>query len=472
MSLPSYWVSVNRKDLAEKAIVAKREKEALRAQKCKEVASYHKELALKSSKYRSLEETQPIKTPRPNDESSVREKLAADIKERLEIRRQRLAHLLAVENDQYMRELKELRDKEREQDPWNISRLKEQIEELQKKRKETEQNMQKRHMHHLFRSSASVKECEENQLQDEVVQSWEQRKEELERLNLEKKEKKRERQKVLELEYMKSDKEAKEVEMELLDEQEKWSCLVQSNVAKLNEAEAEIKRLKVEHEILISHIEKLLKYQERRKMLRDLQRQGTTRIHSLWQPKEKLRRMSNEAQHALDLDYKLLISLSELNNLVAEDTALSLISLDCVDDAKNKVEMQLALEKTREFEIQQMYNEEASKMWNKMQEAWSSEAVARDEILHEVFKSLSEEINRKINCVEEQQRNCISMKEACLRAISEINENSKCTTSILQDKMVYYKEKAKKLGEELESSIAKVKEEPRPQSKTYQRIFS
>lgn len=64
MALPSYWVSVNRKDRAEKAIVAKRDKEAARVQKCKEVASYHQELALKSSKYRSLEDPQALKIVR------------------------------------------------------------------------------------------------------------------------------------------------------------------------------------------------------------------------------------------------------------------------------------------------------------------------------------------------------------------------------------------------------------------------
>lgn len=64
MALPSYWVSLNRKDLAEKAIVAKREREAVRAQRCKEVASYHQDLALKSSKYRSLEEPHSLRIAR------------------------------------------------------------------------------------------------------------------------------------------------------------------------------------------------------------------------------------------------------------------------------------------------------------------------------------------------------------------------------------------------------------------------
>ncbi|KAF8792020.1 hypothetical protein HNY73_003672 [Argiope bruennichi] len=62
MALSSYWISQNRKDLAERAIVSKREKDAVRASKCMEVDSYHRQLALKSAKYRSLEEVQGLKT--------------------------------------------------------------------------------------------------------------------------------------------------------------------------------------------------------------------------------------------------------------------------------------------------------------------------------------------------------------------------------------------------------------------------
>ncbi|GIX78693.1 uncharacterized protein CEXT_714971 [Caerostris extrusa] len=91
MALSSYWVSQNRKDLAERAIVSKREKDAARAMKCLEVDFYHKNLALKSSKYKNLEEGQALKTSRANDESSVKENQKLAEKERLEYRRRKIS---------------------------------------------------------------------------------------------------------------------------------------------------------------------------------------------------------------------------------------------------------------------------------------------------------------------------------------------------------------------------------------------
>lgn len=64
MALSSYWGSQHRKDLAERAIVAKREKDAARAVKCKAADSYHKDVALKTSKYKSLEEVRGLKSAR------------------------------------------------------------------------------------------------------------------------------------------------------------------------------------------------------------------------------------------------------------------------------------------------------------------------------------------------------------------------------------------------------------------------
>lgn len=452
MALPSYWVSMNRKDLAEKAIVAKREREEHRVQRCKEVASYHQDLALKSSKYKSLEEPQSLRYAKANEESRITEKLKADKKERLEVRRERLSHFLAIENEQYMKELNELKVKERETDPWNIVKLKEQIEDLQKKRKEGEQNMQKRYMHHLYRSNnIYMKEEEEEQLKREASAAWTQRKEELEKLSLEKKQKELERMKTFELEQLKATREAREVEIMQLEEKEKWTHFVQGKADELNEAENETKKLKIEKQILLSHMENLLSLQQRRDLVRDLQKKGFHRIKALWQPKEKLRKMLSEVKHALDLDLKMLYSLGALNSTAAEDTALALLNLEDVCDARHKVEMQIAMEKTRELEIQQLFNEEASKLWDQRSEEWTLESIARDQIISGLFKHLSGEISRKIEENLEQQKKFLHVKENCLQEIDEANENAKTKKKILEEKVTYFADKAKRLGNELQA---------------------
>lgn len=64
MSRNLCYLSQQRKDLAERSIVAKREKDAARTVKCKAADSYHKDVALKTSKYKNLEEARGLKTAR------------------------------------------------------------------------------------------------------------------------------------------------------------------------------------------------------------------------------------------------------------------------------------------------------------------------------------------------------------------------------------------------------------------------
>ncbi|XP_055939230.1 trichoplein keratin filament-binding protein-like [Argiope bruennichi] len=452
MALSSYWISQNRKDLAERAIVSKREKDAVRASKCMEVDSYHRQLALKSAKYRSLEEVQGLKTSKANDESRVKESQRFAEKERLEYRRQKLAHILAIENDQYMKELKAMQDGEREKDPWNIVKLKEQIEELQRRRKEGEQNMQKRYQHHLFSSSIKAsKEKEEEELQREISEAWQQRKEELEKLSLEKQQKEKEKLQNLELEELKAKHEAREVEISQLEEQEKWSKLVEEKVNELNAADNEIQKLKAEKQILIQHLETLLSLQKRREAVRELQKKTFYKMQNMWQPKEKLRRILVEVQHSLDFDYKLLITMSAFNKSALEDTALALLDLDCVTDVKNKIEMQIAMEKEREVEIQQLYHEEATRVLNKRLEQWSLEALARDEIMTDLFKTLAKEINKKIEYNFEQEKKYLRLKEEWLKEIDEFNQKAKQTVKTLEEKKLCFLDRSKRLREELET---------------------
>ncbi|GFU26559.1 uncharacterized protein NPIL_330201, partial [Nephila pilipes] len=242
--------------------------------------------------------------------------------------------------------------------------------------------MQKRYMHHLFTSSiSSSKVKEDEQLQKEVSEAWQHRKEELEKLSLEKQHKEREKLKILELEQLKAKQEAQEVEIMQLEEQEKWSNLVEAKVNELNAAENETKKLKAEKQILIQHLETLLSLQHRRDAVRDIQRKAILKMQTMWQPKEKLRRMLVEVQHSLDFDYKLLLTMNGFNKSAVEDTAFALLNLDCVSDVKNKIEMQIAMEREREVEIQQLYNEEATRVLGKRLEQWSLEAIARDEIM-------------------------------------------------------------------------------------------
>ncbi|KAF8792025.1 Trichoplein keratin filament-binding protein like [Argiope bruennichi] len=271
------------------------------------------------------------------------------------------------------------------------------------------------------------------------------------RLSLEKQQKEKEKLQNLELEELKAKHEAREVEISQLEEQEKWSKLVEEKVNELNAADNEIQKLKAEKQILIQHLETLLSLQKRREAVRELQKKTFYKMQNMWQPKEKLRRILVEVQHSLDFDYKLLITMSAFNKSALEDTALALLDLDCVTDVKNKIEMQIAMEKEREVEIQQLYHEEATRVLNKRLEQWSLEALARDEIMTDLFKTLAKEINKKIEYNFEQEKKYLRLKEEWLKEIDEFNQKAKQTVKTLEEKKLCFLDRSKRLREELET---------------------
>ncbi|GFQ71015.1 uncharacterized protein TNCT_235131 [Trichonephila clavata] len=116
-------------------------------------------------------------------------------------------------------------------------------------------------------------------------------------------------------------------------------------------------------------------------------------MQTMWQPKEKLRRMLVEVQHSLDFDYKLLLTINGLNKSTVEDTAFALLNLDCVADVKNKIEMQIAMEREREVEIQQLYNEEATRILAKRLEQWDFKSLEeKKQYFLDRFKRYEEEL--------------------------------------------------------------------------------
>ncbi|KAG8190663.1 hypothetical protein JTE90_001272 [Oedothorax gibbosus] len=450
MALSSYWVAQQRKDLAEKAIVAKREKEAVRVQKCKATDSYHKDVALKTSKYKSLEEARGLKSARCNEESSVKENIKQLAKEKLENRRRRLAYILSVENDLYMKELKEFQDDHQEADPWNISKLKEQISDLQKKRKESEQTIQKKYMHEAFSSNIDFKnKGEDKQLQLEVSEAWQKRKEELEKLNLEKRAKEIERMKALELGQLKAIQEAKDIEKAQVEEQRKWSEIIQQKMDEFSDAEKKTKRLKLEKIILSKNLETLLTLQHRRTSVIDLKKKALQRLQTMWQAKEKLRRIQVEVLHSLDFDHKQTISIMAFNGSGIEDPTLALLDLDFVGDIRKKLEGQYALERERKEEIQSLYDEEAEKLLKKQLEQWSLESIARDELMNDLYKTLGQQIHAKLELNIAQERELFLNKESYLKEIDDASKQAKDSLKNLAEQQEYHLLCAKKMNDEL-----------------------
>lgn len=182
MFLPSY-ASKSRRDLAERAIVMKREYEAQHMQKCDSTAKYYNDIHIKSAVYRNLEDPSALSKSRTNQESGKAEVEYLKKKKQLEERRIRLQALLSEENEKYMREMKGKLSEERERDPWNLAQLKEQVEELRRKRASEEKKVAEKKAYQQWKlNSPYAREFESKLLQREVLQAWEDKKKEQERV--------------------------------------------------------------------------------------------------------------------------------------------------------------------------------------------------------------------------------------------------------------------------------------------------
>ncbi|NWW29379.1 TCHP protein, partial [Panurus biarmicus] len=203
-----------------------------------------------------------------------------------------------------------------------------------------------------------------------------------------------------------------------LEKQQAETLLQQIEELKLQETKAT--KLKKEQENLLKQQWELENLEEERKQMEEDRRKKELGRFLKHQCDVQLRRRVQQIQEELETDRQILSALLEKED---EDQRRQIARRErAVADVawmKRIIEEQLQLEKEREAELETIFREEAKKMWEKREEEWEREKVARDRLMSEVLAGRQRQIQEKMELNRRAQEECIKYREQLIKELEE-----------------------------------------------------
>ncbi|EDQ92217.1 uncharacterized protein MONBRDRAFT_23153 [Monosiga brevicollis MX1] len=186
----------------------------------------------------------------------------------------------------------------------------------------------------------------------------------------------------------------------------------------LREREAEAERLRREHDQLLLEQARLYEEEERRKQRAAQEQQAHYGRTLRSQHKAAMMRRSRQLQEELETDLRMLEALAEAE---AQDKDLKLQrrqrAQEDVEWMKAETRRQLLRERQRELEFEDLYRDEAARVWAKQEAVWEKEQLARERLMQQVLAERQEQIEHKLAKVRSAQQDLITDRETLLRAI-------------------------------------------------------
>ncbi|NXQ74878.1 TCHP protein, partial [Quiscalus mexicanus] len=201
------------------------------------------------------------------------------------------------------------------------------------------------------------------------------------------------------------------------------TLLQQIEELKLQETKAT--KLKKEQENLLKQQWELENLEEERKQMEEHRRKKELSRFLKHQCDVQLRRRAQLVQEELETDRQILSVLLEKEE---EDQSWQSAQRGrAVADVawlKKVIEEQLQLEKEREAELETIFREEAKKMWEKREEEWEREKVARDRLMSEVLAGRQRQIQEKMELNRRAQAESIKYREQLIKELEEAKEGT------------------------------------------------
>ncbi|NWZ71813.1 TCHP protein, partial [Acrocephalus arundinaceus] len=208
-----------------------------------------------------------------------------------------------------------------------------------------------------------------------------------------------------------------------LEKQQADSLIQQIEELKLQETKAT--KLKKEQEDLLKQQWELENLEERRKKMEEHRRKKELGRFLRHQCDVQLRRRAQQIQEELEADRQILSALLEKED---EDQRREIARRErAVADVawmKRVIEEQLQLEKEREAELETIFREEAKKMWEKREEEWEREKVARDRLMSEVLAGRQRQIQEKMELNRRAQEESIKYREQLIKELEKAKERT------------------------------------------------
>ncbi|XP_052651594.1 trichoplein keratin filament-binding protein isoform X2 [Harpia harpyja] len=339
------------------------------------------------------------RAPPPSPAAVRRE--AEEAAERLEQRRARLRRLLGEEREALAAELWELR-RERGPEPAGMRRRSQELRAgREERRRKVESELHRKH----------VMEAWGDQLMQKIKQ---------EAAELEEKKRYENEYEIAQrdtLERMRQEEEKRQLE----EKQQAEVLLQQIEELKLQDTEAT--KLKKEQENLLKQQWELEDLEEERKQMEEHRKKKELGRFLRHQCDIQLKRRAQQIQEELEIDRQILLALLEKED---EDQHHQSAQREraVVDVAwmKHVIEEQLQLEKEREAELQTIFREEAKKVWEKREEEWEREKVARDRLMNEVLAGRQRQIQEKMELNRQAQEESIKYREQLIKELEEAKE--------------------------------------------------
>ncbi|NWZ94543.1 TCHP protein, partial [Nesospiza acunhae] len=199
------------------------------------------------------------------------------------------------------------------------------------------------------------------------------------------------------------------------------TLLQQIEELKLQETKAT--KLKKEQENLLKQQWELENLEEERKQMEQQRRKKELGRFLKHQCDVQLRRRAQHVQEELETDRQILSALLEKEE--EHQSWQSPRRGQTVADVawmKKVIEEQLQLEKEREAELETIFREEARKMWEKREEEWEREKVARDRLMSEVLAGRQRQLQEKMELNRRAQEESIKYREQLIKELEEAKE--------------------------------------------------
>ncbi|NXU06634.1 TCHP protein, partial [Buphagus erythrorhynchus] len=185
-------------------------------------------------------------------------------------------------------------------------------------------------------------------------------------------------------------------------------------------------KLKKEQENLLKQQWELENLEEERKQMEEHWRKKELGRFLKHQCDVQLRRRAQQIQEELETDRQILSALLEKED---EDQRGQIARRErAVADVawmKRVIEEQLQLEKEREAELETIFREEVKKIWEKREEEWEREKVARDRLMSEVLAGRQRQIQEKMELNRRAQEESIKYREQLIRELEEAKEGTR-----------------------------------------------
>eukprot|EP00045_Choanoeca_perplexa_P003189 m.29026 g.29026 ORF g.29026 m.29026 type:complete len:498 (+) comp11914_c0_seq1:64-1557(+) len=396
---------------AERAIAQRRQQEEHRRGAWQQTSRYFKQ---EDARARKVNEWNSLKSFEKSLRTYRRENEADDRQAALSRRRQALTHLLQTENIQYEQELRE-----HVPDTFKHDGMKARLAALKAQREKERKEMAEEMLHEAWKQQdPDLRAIKSKRLQhhfeterDKQAEAARVHREQavaaarVERLELEAKAAAARRQEA-------------EVEVRKREQAKRLQSELQQQLQALEAREREAELLRKEHDELLLEQAQLYQEEERRKAEQVQQQQIRYARTLRSQHKAALARQSQQVQEELQQDLDMLQQLAEAADGDKElEAARRQRAQDDVAWMKQETQRLLQLERQREQEIDELYYDEAQRMWAKQEAVWAREKEAREKLMRQVLAERQAQIEDKLYRVRDQQEGLIEEREALLASI-------------------------------------------------------